>query len=295
MINISINDFLLNYGLYKELKFNIKDYNWLKRLEDSPLQFDAYCPECKKISTFTSGDKTVLKGKAPGHSNFDPNFNLDIETLKNIHQNDYISFINANQEFKRVLNCARNRNHIMIFQFLIKTNSDGEETSILKVGQYPSFVDFNYINLKKYSKIISKILSQKEANEYRKAIMLYNYKYGVGSFIYLRRIFENLVLNTFEENKDNINLEADFYNLRTKEKIMALKDFLPSFLTENKHIYDILSKGIHELKEEECLDIFNIIKESIEFILEDLNAIIEKENKKKQLEKSLNDINTKYE
>jgi hypothetical protein len=48
-----------------------------------------------------------------------------------------------------------------------------------------------------------------------------------------------------------------------------LKDHLPSFLVENRKIYSILSVGVHELDEKECLNWFEVMKQSIIIILED--------------------------
>ncbi len=63
-----------------------------------------------------------------------------------------------------------------------------------------------------------------------------------------------------------------------KEKIALLKNFLPKILVENKEAYSILSKGVHELKENECLDSFELLLSTIELILEEI--LITKENAK---------------
>jgi hypothetical protein len=55
---------------------------------------------------------------------------------------------------------------------------------------------------------------------------------------------------------------------------------LPEFLVKNSAIYGILSKGIHELSEQDCLEIFPAVKLGIELILDDkikLQEQIEKE------------------
>ena len=70
--------------------------------------------------------------------------------------------------------------------------------------------------------------------------------------------------------------------LRMDEKIEDLKDHLPSFLVENKEIYVILSKGIHELTEDECLGYFDAVKTGIEFILD--QKLEQEKNKKKKEE-----------
>lgn len=93
---------------------------------------------------------------------------------------------------------------------------------------------------------------------------------GVGSFVYLRRVFERLITTRFEEFKASEGWSDDqFYAVRMEDKIDLLKDHLPSFLVENRKIYSILSVGVHELDEKECLNWFEVMKQSIIIILED--------------------------
>ncbi|MFI3135251.1 MAG: hypothetical protein QX197_00585 [Methylococcaceae bacterium] len=73
------------------------------------------------------------------------------------------------------------------------------------------------------------------------------------------------------------------------EKIVILNSELPEFLVENKSMYSILSKGIHELSENECLAAFPVIKVGIEIILDDK---LEKINREKKLEEAKKAIST---
>ena len=63
--------------------------------------------------------------------------------------------------------------------------------------------------------------------------------------------------------------EVEFVKLRMEQKIELLKGHLPEFLARNKKVYSILSKGIHELQEYECLRVFEILKHAIFFILDE--------------------------
>lgn len=69
-----------------------------------------------------------------------------------------------------------------------------------------------------------------------------------------------------------------------------LSGFLPDFLVENHTIYGILSKGIHELSEEECLKYFTILRESIEMILDEKLEVRQKELKKASIKQTLSQI-----
>lgn len=151
-----------------------------------------------------------------------------------------------------------------------------EEKYLIKIGQYPSIADFHIYEIKQYDKLLSKDVLK----EFTKAIGLAANGVGIGSFVYLRRIFENLILESFEEAKQEGKVEEEtFSRSRMDEKIELLKDYLPSFLVENKSIYSILSKGIHELDENTCLEYFDPMKVGIEIILD------QKLEKKKQKEK----------
>jgi len=71
------------------------------------------------------------------------------------------------------------------------------------------------------------------------------------------------------------------------EKIGLLALYLPSFLVENKSLYGILSKGLHELSEDECLQYFSIVQHGIELILEERITTKEKNEKIAQTKKDI--------
>ena len=56
---------------------------------------------------------------------------------------------------------------------------------------------------------------------------------------------------------------------------------MPDTLIEIKSAYSILSKGIHELSEDEYLKYFDVLRGGIEIILDELLVQMEKEKKKK--------------
>ena len=143
-----------------------------------------------------------------------------------------------------------------IFTFSIFYNV--EEKYLIKIGQYPSIADFHIHKIKQYD----------------------NLKYDLKEFTKAIGLAENLILESFEEAKLEGKVEEEtFSRSRMDEKIELLKDYLPSFLVENKSIYSILSKGIHELDENTCLEYFDPMKVGIEIILD------QKLEKKKQKEK----------
>jgi hypothetical protein len=56
---------------------------------------------------------------------------------------------------------------------------------------------------------------------------------------------------------------------RSKSRFDGLFKELPEFLVKNTILYGILSKGVHELDEEECHEYFEIVRIAIEEILDE--------------------------
>lgn len=62
-----------------------------------------------------------------------------------------------------------------------------------------------------------------------------------------------------------------------------LSSYLPSALTSNTVLYGILSKGIHELTEEQCLTYFPVLKDCLYMILDQWEEMRKKKKRKNQL------------
>ncbi len=133
----------------------------------------------------------------------------------------------------------------------------------MKVGQFPSLADLHTHEVKSYDKLLTKDVRA----EFVKAIGLAAHGVGIGSFVYLRRIFESLIISTYEAHDVGVP-PAEFKMLRMEEKIGLLRGHLPSFLVENSMMYGMLSSGIHELSEEQCLNHFDLLRTGIEIILD---------------------------
>ena len=170
----------------------------------------------------------------------------------------------------------------------VNEKSEVEEKGLAleKIGQKPSPADMALAETRKYAKELSK----DDFREFTRAIWLASHNIGIGSFVYLRRIIERLIDQTARENLDENALE-EFSKQRIKEKIVALRDWLPTFLVENASLYVILSKGIHELTEEECLAAFEPCRVGIELILDEHIAKAEKERKIEAASCKLNELN----
>lgn len=151
-------------------------------------------------------------------------------------------------------------------------------------------------------------LSQSELKKYRHALGADAYKelvrgvglaahgIGVGSFVYMRRAFEGLIQHATQTARQSPSWdEEQFRRSRMDERIDLLKPYLPDFLVENRSLYSILSRGIHELSEQECLDAFPVVKLGIQLVLDEKIVKLEKEKQIKEASESIQALKQKLE
>ena len=177
--------------------------------------------------------------------------------------------------------CAMDSNHHI--DFYVETSGN----IMRKIGKHPSAADITFPELEQYKKVIN----ENSRREMRKAIGLFAHGIGAGSFVYLRRIFEEILSEAKKRAEKDTSLDfSKFEELRVTEKIEVLKDFLPKMVVDNKPIYGIVSKGIHELSEEDCIRYFPVLRDCIYAILQQWEEKRKREERENQLQKSLLDI-----
>lgn len=152
---------------------------------------------------------------------------------------------------------------------------------IMKVGQNPSFSDLQGTEIYKYKNLISKYFI-----EFKSSLSCYAQKKGIAAFVYLRRILEDIIekkyKKLFPEEETNIKFVVKFSKVQEVEKI------IPTELESVKdHLYSVLSKGIHEYDEQECLEIYEIVKFVIEEILDKQLEEKKREEKIKKAKEAL--------
>lgn len=176
---------------------------------------------------------------------------------------------------------------VLVFQFVCSMNERYHldyivlttDNSMMKIGQYPSVADMTFPELDAYKHVISK----EDRKELGTAIGLFASGVGAGSYVYLRRILERLIYQAKTIAGDAVN-DEEFEKARVAERIKMLQEYVPEILIKNTTIYGILSKGIHELSEEECRKYFPVVKECIYQIL----GMWESERRKQADEVALN-------
>lgn len=247
-------DFFLDVPLYQSFEFDEEKHaNSARNIKYFQGTLDSYCPWCGKESVFEN-------------------------VSKNIKYDDWES--TKNQIFAITLKCSRNKDHELFY--VVKVHS----STIQKIGQFPSIADLQLQNLKKYSKV----LGGDRYKEFTKAVGLSAHGVGVGSFVYLRRIFESLVEEAHvSATQAGTLVEETYQKGRVAERIAMLRGYVPDFLADHPKLYAILSKGIHELSENECLKYFPVVKVGIELILDDKLEALRRAAKLKEASKAIHD------
>lgn len=241
-----IVDILENRPPYRFIDFDVKWYSDFNNIKD--ISITAYCEKCDCTSVFCgnieacvhnafSGDIFSAKGRIPVAGYTPP-------PIERFYEGKEYSL-----NFEMA--CAKcGEKHY--YSLLFKNNK------VCKFGQFPSFTKNEVLSdLKKYKNVIPKYYP-----ELTKSINAFSQGMGVASFVYLRRILEHLI-----EAKYNGDPSWKFID-KLKE-VEKTEQIIPSELSEIKEqIYSILSKGVHEYEEDECIQLYIAVKFVVEQILD---------------------------
>ena len=253
--------FLTEISPYQQHQLCLLD--WSNILRDS-IVVEQYCEKCQKLRTFKC-ENGVFQ---PLVSN--------IICYQNVPGNEP-TILKPHLYFLTMkLNCQHNCGEMHAITLKVTNNH------VEKIGQSPSFVKNEiYNSLLKYKNIIPKFYP-----ELTKAESCYSHGLGIPAFVYLRRILENLINEKFYQ----ISQE----NLKFIEKIKMLEEneeIIPNDLEcVKENIYSILSKGVHEYNEQECVKLYPSVKYIIECILDNE---LQKKQRKEKSKKAIQAINGK--
>ncbi|MDF2856855.1 MAG: hypothetical protein K0Q87_2706 [Neobacillus sp.] len=243
---------------------------------------DLFCPFCNKDSVFSPIiDENNYIFDSTYRWSLMGNDNPNLIGLNKKEEKHWLSRINI---IVREFECSREKtnnqhNFLVAFKFY--------DDYFSKIAQAPSVADLTNRHLKKYKKLDNNIFL-----ELSKGQGLFSHGIGVGSFVYLRRIIEN---NIVKPELDKLILreeitEDELSKKDFKEKLNLLKGEVSDFLVENKKIYSVLSKGIHELSEDECKKAYPIVEKCIEIILDEQVELKVKLQKREEIAKQLNQL-----
>lgn len=253
-----INNLLQNLGIYCSVdqisQDNIKEVFGFKRVSNA---LDLFCPQCNQ-------DKTFVLDRVSG-SDIDGDFVI----------NHYV-YCNVNLVSYKCPTCGKK----IIFVCLYDNNK------LIKIAQYPSLYQVRRDELKQYKK--NNKIDENYFEEIYKADICAGEGYYVASYTYMRRVFENLIKNIFNENQEEIGYSyEDYLRLRMDEKIKTIKPFLPIDDDIYKPLFELLSEGVHGLTEEECAENYGLLKNVLLDILAEFKAKKEKEAKRKEIKQLL--------
>lgn len=290
----------LKTPLYQGFSINENNYYQVFHLEFYNKSIDCFCQECNKESVFQRTNIILPKILIPtGTTDFDISKAIDEEQIIP----ELVSFPNTINYRIQYLNIPLKvyafRDHNFTIEFICKRcNSQRlyffyaiDKLKLIKIGQFPSISDLEMHSIQKYKKL----LGEEKSSELLIANRMFAHGLGIGSFVYLRRIFEFLIESAHKEAKLTTNWDdIEYEKSRVEEKILQLKNFFPPFVIESRKVYGVLSKGIHELTEDECKSYFNPMKMIIELILdkriEHNERIIKEKEAKNGLSKIINEL-----
>ncbi len=269
-------DYYLKLPLYRKIEVTDDNRPLVTYIFRCQIKLDMYCPQCERETTFDT------EGLHP--------------YAKEVAKIEWKDLCTEKLSVKKFtcLRCGYNAFFCSLLESIHTFQDDPPYircTAILrKVGQHPSLADMAEADLKKYSKVLGRI----RGADLNRAVGLAANGVGIGSFVYLRRIFESLIEEAHQTAKEAPDWNEEAYSgMRVDEKIKVLGSYLPAFLLENRALYGILSKGIHELSESECLEIFPVVRVGIELILDEKIEAVERQQKIDSAKKTISSTHQK--
>ena len=246
------DQFLEEYPLYRKFELELPEFIY----ELPKVNINMFCEKCQSTRTFTMIND---------YTNLFPSYYLPSSVSEEYTKYTKILYL--------IYLCASCRKFNRYF--LVKIDDDLKY--IRKVGQYPSWG----IGIgKKLKKILGKY-----AEYYKRGKICESQSYGIAAYAYYRRIIEELIDELLDSILDLMSggekeqyeeaLEQTKQTKITKEKIDLVKDLIPPILMPEqfnplKTLHEILSEGIHDKSDEECLEVAEIIRNILEFLVNSL-------------------------
>lgn len=191
--------------------------------------FDYYCPFCKMVTTYQIRTGQVINKGTQTRYSVDPE-KSDIVVLNAV-------CLRINHSISYVLLRAGDR--------------------ITKIGQMPSLADVAFAELKEVGKGLDAI----DRKELGRALGLFSHDAPLGAFVYLRRVFERMILRAHGRHVSAGHPAIEgFADLPMDKRIREIRDQLPPRVVQHSQVFQVLSKGIHELSDEEARDLFPLVK-----------------------------------
>ena len=243
--------FLQDAPLFKSIAF---EYN--KSIDDGLTylcnQISIFCPNCKKQVFFHRFGST-------------PGISLSETTSQPEQRYIQIDFECTDQSCR----CKKT--------FFIHVHHDGNQLILTKCGEWPSLAP-------RVSKEILEVFPD-DAELLKKAVCCLRDGFGIGAFAYFRQVLEPHILLLVDKIAEQAKEQGDETTLSKiaklqdnspmSDKIEEAKKALPVYLNVNGFnplgtLYKVLSEGIHNQTDEDCLQKANDLYASLCFLVKTL-------------------------
>lgn len=237
-----ITELLGHWPLYRKLKFRNDTLN------DYPEIVRTFCPVCR------------------GERNFDQFSWEGMKSHRRIQGPLGPEQADTARRALRTLSyrCPDCKQHWISFVVFWQQGADGQENAIIKCGQFPEIETLIDPDLEKS-------ISEEDLVLLKKAIRARNFHFGLASVAYLRRVVENQIdpltdkllqgKNGSEKIRERISKARADRGFRKRLELVG--KILPDYLKPNGgqnplvHLYRLASEGVHNLPEDECIEIFD--------------------------------------
>jgi hypothetical protein len=289
----TLEEFLMNYPLYKSLKI-VENYTLENAIYNRPYSFQGetfmhYCENEQSEKTFelelTDSSKNWW-GKTDGFaipdSLFDLNGNLNFiehfigccKSCKSYKIEITLHVWSDNKITKKL-----QRSHLNDFGVVPKNEFAGVISNIFveKIGLYPQQ---NF----KIDSEIKKHFDRQTNTWYYKACECIKQNYGIGAFAYFRRIIEKELITIVKEISELDSAELGIKKLceeySTTNQLHSIYDNIFEFLPKSlqslginpiKTLYNQTSEGLHSLNDDECLSRASSIDLLLKFVIKKIN------------------------
>jgi hypothetical protein len=265
-------EFFEKYPLYRKYKLQQFVDN-IQNMKAPAIK--SFCPVCYSENTFAGQLSQIGKHK-------------DKVSLNKLPTNELFSVADRVVSAKYI--CASCNDYCQFFLLYF----DGSLSSVVKIGQFPA-----------WSVVVEKNLSTmlgEHEEIYRNGLICESQGYGIGAYAYYRRIVESIIdklLNSIHDLLDEQNkvryeqaLRETQEGIVAQEKIALVKDLVPESLRPGNMnplslLHDSLSKGIHTLTDEECLEIASDIREVLTYLVERINLAVQAKKSSHQFTESM--------
>lgn len=268
--------FLEKYPLYRKFTADVK---W-RSYQDGP--------EARQLP------KPAINMSCSECNNSIQTFNMDNDYHRNYANESIIGEVR--ELIYKCSSCENSLYHYLVYFYSesLEEDSDYDVLVMQKVRQIPAWSI-------EMDAEVGKMLGD-HSEYYKNGLVCESQGYGIGAYAYFRRVVEDIIDELLESILDLVKEEdKDEYKEKLEEvkqekiaenKINLVKDLLPESLQVDgvnplKTLYGVLSDGVHNKTDEECMEEAEAIREILVFLV---NQVIRTKKDKQSFTESMKKI-----